>query len=83
MPHEHNHFSGLRYWRALRARNSPMEDIFLGQSASQNISIELRFGDPGRNPVASGELLGHFGRQTEKEVRRPVYDSRLMCTNRC
>jgi len=62
MLHEYNHFSILRFRRAFRARDSPMKDIFLGQSASQNISIELHFCDPGRNPVASGELLGHFGR---------------------
>ena len=46
-----------------------MEDIFLGQSASQNISIELRFSDPGRNPVACGELLGHIGKETEKSTK--------------
>ena len=46
-----------------------MEDIFLGQSASQNISIELRFGDPGRSPVACGKLLGDIGKETEKSTK--------------
>ena len=40
---------------------------FLALSALQYLKPGV--GDPGRNPVACGELLGHIGKETEKSTK--------------
>ena len=54
--------------RILCSRNSPSNFSFLGQGVDIDHSVQLFFGDPGRSPVASVKLFGHFNDKLEKRI---------------